>query len=325
MTRSPRRLREQVKDTVSELPIHAARLAVMGVGRALLLTDRVRKDYRDARESGLGPVLGRLKNDAENLTGTVVGKVAGNGRTAEEPKTRSGDSEISVGKPKAAGRPGTPGSSQRSAAAGRPSSAPPSRSAATARPKPAAAKPAAKAGTSKAGTSKAGTSKAGTSKAGTSKAGTSKAGTSKAGTAKATTPKPAAAKPTPKPAAKSATAKSSAAKAGTAKAEAPKASATKPKTAESKAAKPTESKPAETKATETKAATSASSGAKTTPSTALPLAAYDQATLASVRARLRRLDARQVTELRDYERAHAARADFLRMYENRLAKLRDER
>jgi hypothetical protein len=305
MTRSPRRLREQVKDTVSELPIHAARLAVMGVGRALLLTDRVRKDYRDARESGLGPVLGRLKNDAENLTGTVVGKVAGNGRTAEEPKTRSGDSEISVGKPKAAGRPGTPGSSQRSAAAGRPSSAPPSRSAATARPKPAAAKPAAKAGTSKAGTSKAGTSKAGTSKA--------------------TTPKPAAAKPTPKPAAKSATAKSSAAKAGTAKAEAPKASATKPKTAESKAAKPTESKPAETKATETKAATSASSGAKTTPSTALPLAAYDQATLASVRARLRRLDARQVTELRDYERAHAARADFLRMYENRLAKLRDER
>jgi hypothetical protein len=300
MTRSPRRLREQVKDTVSELPIHAARLAVMGVGRALLLTDRVRKDYRDARESGLGPVLGRLKNDAENLTGTVVGKVAGNGRTAEEPKTRSGDSEISVGKPKAAGRPGTPGSSQRSAAAGRPSSAPPSRSAATARPKPAAAKPAAK-------------------------AGTSKAGTSKAGTAKATTPKPAAAKPTPKPAAKSATAKSSAAKAGTAKAEAPKASATKPKTAESKAAKPTESKPAETKATETKAATSASSGAKTTPSTALPLAAYDQATLASVRARLRRLDARQVTELRDYERAHAARADFLRMYENRLAKLRDER
>jgi hypothetical protein len=300
MTRSPRRLREQVKDTVSELPIHAARLAVMGVGRALLLTDRVRKDYRDARESGLGPVLGRLKNDAENLTGTVVGKVAGNGRTAEEPKTRSGDSEISVGKPKAAGRPGTPGSSQRSAAAGRPSSAPPSRSAATARPKPAAAKPAAT-------------------------AGTSKAGTAKAGTAKATTPKPAAAKPTPKPAAKSATAKSSAAKAGTARAEAPKASATKPKTAESKAAKPTESKPAETKATETKAATSASSGAKTTPSTALPLAAYDQATLASVRARLRRLDARQVTELRDYERAHAARADFLRMYENRLAKLRDER
>ncbi|HZE31420.1 MAG TPA: hypothetical protein VE198_08295, partial [Actinoallomurus sp.] len=101
MTRSPRRLREQVKDTVSELPIHAARLAVMGVGRALLLTDRVRKDYQEARKSGLGPVLGRLKDDAENMAGNVVGKVSGNG-TAEKTARSAADSEISVGKPKPA-------------------------------------------------------------------------------------------------------------------------------------------------------------------------------------------------------------------------------
>ncbi|MCW2947887.1 MAG: hypothetical protein JWR24_4604, partial [Actinoallomurus sp.] len=105
MTRSPRRLKEQVKETVSELPIYAARLAVMGVGRALLLTDRVRKDYKEARESGLGPVLGRLRDDAENLTGTVAGKVAGrpsgDGHAEGRPRPRpAADSEISVGKPK---------------------------------------------------------------------------------------------------------------------------------------------------------------------------------------------------------------------------------
>lgn len=238
MTRSPRHLRDQVKDTVSELPIQAARLAVMGVGRALLLTDRLRRDYREARESGLSPVLGRLKNDAENLTGMVVGKVAGNGRAAETPKGRTaGDSEISVGKPKpsATTRPAT-----------RPADrAKPARPSATSRPKPAAAKPA----------------------------------------AAKPTPKPAP-KPSPKPAAK-----------------AKPAAAEKAKQAETKTARP---KP------RAKAVAN------------LPIAAYDEATLASVRARLRGLDAKQVGELRDYERAHAARADFLRMYENRIAKLRGE-
>ncbi|HZE31562.1 MAG TPA: hypothetical protein VE198_09020, partial [Actinoallomurus sp.] len=56
----------------------------------------------------------------------------------------------------------------------------------------------------------------------------------------------------------------------------------------------------------------------------LPVTDYDEATFASVRARLRGLDARQVGELRDYERSHAARADFLRMYENRIAKLKGD-
>jgi hypothetical protein len=57
----------------------------------------------------------------------------------------------------------------------------------------------------------------------------------------------------------------------------------------------------------------------------LPVTGYDDASLASVRARLRGLDARQVGQLRDYERANAARADFLRMYENRISKLRGNR
>src|SRR4051794_11992686 len=167
MTRSPRRLREQVRDTVSELPIHAARLAVMGVGRALLLTDRVRKDYREAREAGLGPVLGRLRDDAGNLIGKVTSRPA-------EPQAP--ESEIVVGKPE---------------------------------------------------------------------------------------PEP---EPEPRP--------------------------------EPDAAPPQ-------------------------PAAELPVPGYDEASIASVRARLRNLDADQVAALRDYERAHEARADFLKMFENRIAKLKN--
>lgn len=209
MSPSPRRLKEQVKETVSELPVHAARFAVMGVGRALMLTDRMRKDYKDVRETGLGPVLGRLKDDAGNLTGAVVGMVSGgrsetrpasNGKAEPAPSRAAADSEISVGKPRP--RPSGP-----VARPPKPSAA--TRPEATPRPKPA--------------------------------------------------PKPAQKKPAPKPSAKD-----------------------------------------------------------------LPVPGYDDATLASVRARLRNLDAGQVGELRDYERAHKARADFLRMYENRIAKLKGE-
>ncbi|MFD0855620.1 hypothetical protein ACFQ07_25490, partial [Actinomadura adrarensis] len=65
MTRSPRRLKEQVKDTVGEqvrdLPLHAVRLAMFGVGRALLLSDRITKDYKEITEGGgVRPVIGRL-------------------------------------------------------------------------------------------------------------------------------------------------------------------------------------------------------------------------------------------------------------------------
>jgi hypothetical protein len=236
MTRSPRRLKEQVKETVSELPIHAARLAVMGVGRALLLTDRVRKDYKQARESGLGAVLSRLREDAENITGKAVGKVtdrlAGDGHAGKESRPRpAADSEIAVGKPKAA-------------------AAKPPKPAPEAKPEPAATPP-------------------------------------RPTTARA--PKPAAAQAEPAAAAPQ-----------------PAAQPRRPATAQPKPAATGPRQPA-------------AAGTRD-----LPVSGYDEATIASVRARLRRLDTRQVTELRDYERGHAARADFLRMYENRIAKLRDE-
>ncbi len=55
-----------------------------------------------------------------------------------------------------------------------------------------------------------------------------------------------------------------------------------------------------------------------------PLPNYDELSVASLRARLRNLDAAQVGQLADYERAHAARADVLGMYERRIAKLEAE-
>jgi hypothetical protein len=52
-----------------------------------------------------------------------------------------------------------------------------------------------------------------------------------------------------------------------------------------------------------------------------PLPNYDELSLASLRARLRNLDIGQVRELAEYEKAHAARADVIAMFERRIAKL----
>jgi hypothetical protein len=52
-----------------------------------------------------------------------------------------------------------------------------------------------------------------------------------------------------------------------------------------------------------------------------PLPNYDELSVASLRARLRNLDAAQVKRMAEYERAHAARADVITMFERRIAKL----
>jgi hypothetical protein len=207
MTGSQRSLKDQVKETISDLPIHVARLAVAGVGRIMMLGDRLRKDAKDAGDSNFTPVVDRLRDDAKQAATRIgddakqiAGKVGGRLFGTEPPEEDDDEKpapgpEISIGKPKAEPEP----------------------------------KPEAE-------------------------------------------PKPnAEAKPKPK------------AKAGP-----------KPETEE-----------------EVTAAD-------------LPVPAYHQASLASVRARLRLLDEGQVVQLRDYERSHAAREDFLRMYENRLVKLRAE-
>ncbi len=87
--------------------------------------------------------------------------------------------------------------------------------------------------------------------------------------------------------------------------------------AEPAAAEPAAAEPA---AAEPAAAEPASSPADS----GAPLPNYDELSVASLRARLRNLDAAQVGQLADYERAHAARADVLGMYERRIAKLEAE-
>lgn len=52
-----------------------------------------------------------------------------------------------------------------------------------------------------------------------------------------------------------------------------------------------------------------------------PLPNYDELSIASLRARLRNLDASQVKEMAEYERAHAGRTDVIAMFERRIAKL----
>lgn len=119
MTRSPRHLKQQVKETVGEqvrdLPLHAVRLAMFGVGRALLLSDRLTKDYKEITEGGgVRPVIGRLRDDvqhtAEKVVGRVMERVRGEEPAPEPSRPRKtadapakpgarGTGEISVGKP----------------------------------------------------------------------------------------------------------------------------------------------------------------------------------------------------------------------------------
>ena len=60
--------------------------------------------------------------------------------------------------------------------------------------------------------------------------------------------------------------------------------------------------------------------ADTVPSAPVP--GWDELTLGSIRARLRRLSADDLTALQSYEKAHGGRADVLSMLENRLVKIR---
>ena len=56
-------------------------------------------------------------------------------------------------------------------------------------------------------------------------------------------------------------------------------------------------------------------------SQSLPVPNYDQLSVASLRARLRVLDAGQVQTLLDYENAHESRPAVITMFERRLTKL----
>ena len=76
---------------------------------------------------------------------------------------------------------------------------------------------------------------------------------------------------------------------------------------------------------ETSAAPQASAGtetpAATEPSGALPLANYDELSVASLRARLRNLTNDDLNQLMAYEKAHQDRPEVIKMFQNRLVKM----
>jgi hypothetical protein len=63
----------------------------------------------------------------------------------------------------------------------------------------------------------------------------------------------------------------------------------------------------------------ASAGPET--SSALPLANYEELSVASLRARLRNLSNDDLTQLMAYERAHQDRPEVIKMFQNRLIKM----
>lgn len=78
---------------------------------------------------------------------------------------------------------------------------------------------------------------------------------------------------------------------------------------------------------ETTAAAEASAAPKAAPAAApgaageLPLANYDELTVASLRARLRNLSNDDLVQLKEYEAAHQNRPEVIKMFQNRLIKM----
>ncbi|MFA1541264.1 hypothetical protein [Actinomadura monticuli] len=322
MTKSPRRLKEQVQDTVGEqvrdLPLHAVRLAMFGVGRALLLGDRVTRDYKEITEGGgVKPVLGRLRDDVQSTAEKVVGRVAQRVRgEEEEPEpepvrrtrparpaaARATGEEISIGKPGAEARhmpkharPGVPPKPAKPGALGRRHAKPADDGTPVAEPapKPVPSEPRQE----PAPQAKAAPSPKAAEPAKPEAEKAEKAEAKKPKAKKPEAKKPEAEKAEPKEAGKAGPAEASEAATGEAVAKDEKAFEPKP---ENKPAAPAE------------AAHIAAD---------LPVPDYDAATLPQLRARLRGLSVEQVKLLREYERKHAAREDVIRMYERRIAKL----
>jgi hypothetical protein len=312
MTRSPRRLTKQVRDAVGEhvrdLPIQATRVALFGIGRALLLSDRVTKDYKELRRSGPRPVLDRLRGDVQHLAGKAVSRVAERvtGSSTPEPPIRTRREGTW---PAAAARPETARPETARPETARPETARPESGRETARPDTTVTRLSPKANRSPAAEPEIAVGKPAARPAPEPKATPEPEARPKATPEPEAMPKPEA---TPKPEA------------------APKPKATRvPKATPEPEATPAKAEP---KAAQRKAAAPAPEAEPLSePATAgrvepgsLPIPDYDQATLPSLRARLRGLSADQVGMLRAYERENAARPGVLRMYENRMAKLREQ-
>lgn len=277
--------REGFKEKAKDLPLYVLQSALSGVGQALLLGDRMR---------------------------TTIKRIAGQDADTEEthPKTADELAKDEKAEEKVAEKPAR---REPVIFAPRPESASPKEDRSEAngakpRPEPvifAPAKPKAATGPAPAAPEAKPT------------------GSEPAKPAEATETKPAeATKPTGSEPAKAArTTKAAETEAAETGIPAPAPAAVGVEVTEVKTAKPEAADAALVEVTETKVATPVAEpvGAVTVP--AEPMPGYGQLTVASLRARMRGKTAEQIREFLAYERATTVRAEVVRMYENRLAKL----
>ncbi|MFD8534197.1 hypothetical protein ACFV0L_42995 [Streptosporangium canum] len=292
--------REGFKEKAKDLPLYVLQSALSGVGQALLLGDRMR---------------------------TTIKRIAGQDADTEEthPKTADEITKDEKAEEKVAEKPAR---REPVIFAPRPESASPKEDRSEAngakpRPEPvifAPAKPKAATGPAPAAPEAKPTgsepAKTAETEAAETKPAVAEATEAKATEAKATETKPAVAEATEAEATEAAKPETEPAETGI-----PAPAAVGVEVTEVKTAKPEAADAALVEVTETKVATPVAEpvGAVTVP--AEPMPGYGQLTVASLRARMRGKTAEQIREFLAYERATTVRAEVVRMYENRLAKL----
>jgi hypothetical protein len=312
----------QVSERIKEAPAQVLRGVFAGIGQLLLITDKLRNkaSHQDVPRA-------RTPGPSETVTDTTVTSPTGHGAgTAAAPAGAAGGEAgpvlVDAGPTaEAAAAPAAPA----------PASAP-----AASAPAAAAATPAEAVTESEAVIAETAPARPATTRRTTVKPVANKPVTAKP-PAKPATAKPATAKPTtPRRTAAKAAAAEAAEAAGDAVPRPPKRQSSRnfDKTgnvrvlgneAETPAPEPAAAAPEPATAAPEPATPAPEPVAAAEPAaTAAPLPNYDELSVASLRARLRNLDAAQVKELAEYERAHAARADVLTMFERRIAKLEAE-
>jgi hypothetical protein len=310
----------QVSERIKEAPAQALRGVFAGIGQLLLITDKLRNkaSHQDVPRA-------RTPEASETVTDTTVTSLAGHGAgTAAAPAgaaaAEAGSALVDAGPTAEAAA--APAASAPAAAAAAPAEAATESETVSAEPAP--ARPA---------TTRRTAAKPVSGKPVTAKP-PAKPATAKPATAKPTTPRRTAAKAA---AAEAAEAAGEAApkppkrqssrnfdKTGNVRVLGHEADTPAPEPAAA-APEPVAASPEPVVATEPLVATEPEPVVAAEPvAAAAPLPNYDELSVASLRARLRNLDVAQVRELAEYERAHAARADVLTMFERRIAKLEAE-
>ena len=300
----------QVSERIKEAPAQALRGVFAGIGQLLLITDKLRN-----KASHQDVARARTPEASETVTDTAGTSPAGHGAGTAAAPAGAAAAEAApalVDAGPTAEAAAAPAASAPAAAATAPAEAVTESETVSAEPAP--ARPA---------TTRRTTAKPVSDKPVTAKP-PAKPATAKPATAKPTTPRRTAAK---------AAAAEAAEAAGEAAPKPPKRQSSRnfDKTGnvrvlghEADTPAPEPAVAAEAAAAEPVAAAPEPVVAAESAAAAAPLPNYDELSVASLRARLRNLDVAQVRELAEYERAHAARADVLTMFERRIAKLEAE-